>query len=120
MPAITEIVSSFVFNVPFSIRLILSRVRFASSASSSSSLTDTDTSLLSAADDDHFCSYTHDFVRLNMGVSALSKPQMGAIMTGRLKRVLQLYRQYRNAATGSTRDFYDYEILLMERALTVK
>ena len=91
-----------------------------SSASSSSSLTDTDTSLLSAADDDHFCSYTHDFVRLNMGVSALSKPQMGAIMTGRLKRVLQLYRQYRNAATGSTRDFYDYEILLMERALTVK
>ena len=55
-----------------------------------------------------------------MGVSALSKAQLGAIMTGRLNRVLQKYRQYRAAATGSTRDFYDYEILLIERALNNK
>jgi len=82
------------------------------SASSSSSWTDDSSS-------DSFCGYTHDFVRINFGVSALSKSQLGAIMTGRLKRVLQKYRQYRNTATGSTRDFYDYEILLIERALSV-
>jgi len=55
-----------------------------------------------------------------MGVSSLSKIQMGAIMTGMLKRVLAKYKVYRNAATGTTRDFYDYEILVMERALAVK
>lgn len=86
----------------------------ASSSSSSSSFS-WDESL----SDGSFCGYTQDFVRINFGVSALSKSQLGAIMTGRLKRVLQKYRQYRNTATGSTRDFYDYEILLIERALSV-
>jgi hypothetical protein len=95
-------------------QIISSSGLVASSGSSSSS-----SSSLTASDDDHFCGYTHDFVRINMGVSALSKAQMGAIMTGRLQRVLQKYRQYRAAATGSTRDFYDYEILLIERALSV-
>jgi hypothetical protein len=55
-----------------------------------------------------------------LGVSSLSKPQLGAIMMGRLKRVLQLYRQYRNMASGSTRDYYDYQILLIERTLKVE
>lgn len=79
------------------------------------------TSSLSLADDaadDHFCSYTTDFARINMGVSSLSKSQLGAVMTGRLHRVLAKYRQYRATAVGSTRDFYDYEILLIERALS--
>lgn len=94
-------------------------------ASSSSSLTG-ETAYAAAAFDesaaaaDHFCGYSHDFARINMGVSALSKAQLGAIMTGRLNRLLQKYRQYRAAATGSTRDFYDYEILLIERALNNK
>jgi hypothetical protein len=86
----------------------------ASSSSSSSSFS-WDESL----SDGSFCGYTQDFVRINFGVSALSKAQLGVIMTGRLKRVLQKYRQYRNTATGTTRDFYDYEILLIERALSV-
>ena len=93
-----------------------------SSASASSSLAADDASAAQPDDSDaadHFCGYTQDFVRINFGVSALSKPQMGALMTGRLKRVLQKYRQFRNMATGTTRDFYDYEILLMERALSV-
>ena len=38
-------------------------------------------------------------------------------MTGRLKRVLQKYKTYRAMATGSTRDYYDYQILMIERAL---
>jgi len=86
----------------------------ATKSSSSSSLSEM------ATDDCGFCGYTTDFVRLNMGVSALTKDQMGALMTGRLKTVLQKYKTYRNAATGSTRDYYDYMILQMEKALTVK
>ena len=80
------------------------------------------TSSLADSDDanDHFCGYTTDFVRLNFGMASLSKTQMGSIMTGRLKRVLQKYKTYRNSAVGSTRDFYDYQILLIEKALAVK
>ena len=66
---------------------------------------------------DNFCGYATDFVRINMGVSSLPAQQLGAIMTGRLNRVLQKYKTYRNTATSSTRDFYDYQILLIERAL---
>jgi len=36
-------------------------------------------------------------------------------MTGRLRKVLSLYKSRRAAATGSTKDFYDYQILLIER-----
>lgn len=69
-----------------------------------------------------FCSHAvadpaHSFVRINMGVAALTSSQLGAIMTGRLNRVLQKYRSYRATATGSTRDYYDYQILLIERAM---
>ena len=80
--------------------------------SSSSSLTE--------PADESFCAFDQSFARINMGVSALSKAQMGAIMTGQLRRLLPKYRAYRNQATGSTRDFYDYQILIMEKALTVK
>ena len=96
-------------------QMISSSGLVASSGSSSSS----SSSLTEQADEEHSCGYTQDFVRINMGVSSLSKAQMGVIMTGRLKRVLQKYRQYRSAAIGSTQDFYDYEILLIERALSV-
>jgi len=41
-------------------------------------------------------------------------------MTGRLERVLQKYKVFRNTATGSTRDYYDYQILLIEKALAVR
>ena len=33
----------------------------------------------------------------------------------RLREVLRLYKARRGSATGSTRDFYDYQILLIER-----
>ena len=32
-----------------------------------------------------------------------------------LREVLRLYKARRGSATGSTRDFYDYQILLIER-----
>lgn len=64
--------------------------------------------------------YDTSFVRLNFGMSTLSKQQLGAVMTGRLQRVLQKYKTFRSQAQGSTRDFYDYQILQIEKALTVK
>lgn len=66
--------------------------------------------------DESFCAFDRSFARINMGVSALSKAQLGAIMTGQLRRVLAKYKTYRSVATGSTRDFYDYQILMMEKA----
>ena len=67
---------------------------------------------------DTLCGIDTQFARFNLGVSSLSKSQMGAIMTGRLKKVMQKYRSYRNIARGSTRDFYDYQILLIEKTLS--
>lgn len=45
---------------------------------------------------------------------------MGAIMMGRLQKVLQKYKAYRNVARGNTLDFYNYQILLIEKALLNK
>lgn len=66
--------------------------------------------------------YTKDvsFARINFGLPVLSGNEMGAIMTGQLKKVLQMYKSYRNIAAGSDRDYYDYQIILMERTLNNK
>jgi hypothetical protein len=69
---------------------------------------------------DDFCGYSTDFARINFGVSSLSKEQLGALMLGRLKAALAKYKIYRNAATGTTRDFYDYEIMKIEKVLSNK
>ncbi len=68
------------------------------------------------------CGLKHEqsFARINFGLPTLSKDELGALMTGRLQKVLSLYKARRGAATGSTRDFYDYQILLIERTLTTK
>lgn len=58
------------------------------------------------------------FARINFGLPTLSKSQMGAVMTGCLRKVLQLYKNRRATATGDTRDFYDYQILLIEKVLS--
>ena len=63
---------------------------------------------------------TDSFVRINYGGSMLSDAETGALMTGSLQRVLNKYRAYRATATGSTRDFYSYQILLMEKLLNNK
>ena len=60
------------------------------------------------------------FVRINYGGSMLSDAETGALMTGSLQRVLNKYRAYRATANGSTRDFYSYQILLMEKLLNNK
>ena len=63
---------------------------------------------------------TDSFVRINYGGSMLSDAETGALMTGSLQRVLNKYRAYRATATGSTRDFYSYQILLLEKLLNNK
>lgn len=67
------------------------------------------------------CCYTQydssSFTRINMGGSTLSSAEMGALILGHLQRVLAKYRTYKATATGSTRDFYNYQILLIERLL---
>lgn len=69
---------------------------------------------------DSFCGFDTQFARFNLGVTTLSKFQMGAIMTGRLQKVLQKYKTYRNMAKGSTYDYYNYQILLIEKVLSNK
>lgn len=67
-----------------------------------------------------FCGFDTQFARFNLGVATLTKHQMGAIMMGRLQKVLQKYKAYRNVARGNTLDFYNYQILLIEKALLNK
>ncbi len=55
------------------------------------------------------------FARINLGGSALSQTETGALMVGQLKRVLAKYRTYRNAAKGTTLDYYNYQIMLIEK-----
>lgn len=69
------------------------------------------------------CGHNHgsqSFSRINLGSAALPQSELGAIMFGRLKVVLAKYRAYRGTATGSTRDFYNYQIFLIERLLSNK
>lgn len=42
------------------------------------------------------------------------------MMLGQMHRVLTKYRAYRASATGSTRDFYTYQILKIEKLLANK
>ena len=55
------------------------------------------------------------FARINFGLPTLPKDRMGALMTGHLRKVLRLYKARRGASSSSTRDFYDYQILRIER-----
>ena len=113
------------------VTLLLNQTGLVPKTSSSSSLagdiTDDNITGNDTVDDDNvladpFCSHavadpTQGFVRINLGVASLTSPQLGAIALGRLNRVLQKFRSYRASAAGSTRDFYDYEILLIEKAM---
>ncbi len=62
--------------------------------------------------------HAHSFARLNFGLPTLSKEELGVLMTARLKKVLNLYKTNRAKSIGITRDFYDYQIMLLERTFT--
>ena len=67
------------------------------------------------------CSHSYmngdSFTRINFGLPTLSKEQLAAVMVGRLNKIAQLYKSRRAASVGDTRDFYDYQLLLIERTL---
>lgn len=99
------------------IALFIKGSGLAPATGSKSSLTDEAKYALES--EPHFCSvHDHSFFRVNMGTSTLTKDEMGAAMLGRLKNVLQKYRTYQQTATGSTRDYYAYQILKIERLLS--
>lgn len=60
------------------------------------------------------------FTRYNVGNGSLPQEEVGALMFERLGHVKRLYQQYRATATGTTRSFYDYQILLINRTLNDK
>lgn len=63
----------------------------------------------------HHDSEEQSFTRINMG-PALSSADMAPYMTGALKKVLALYKQKRAAtADSATRNFYDYQIITIEK-----
>lgn len=57
------------------------------------------------------------FVRINYGLPALDSNIYKPMMTGQLKRVLQLFRAKRNTGDIKTRNFYDYQILTINKLL---
>ena len=59
------------------------------------------------------------FTRINLGGSVLGEAEAGALMVGQLKRILAKYRTYRNAAKGTTLDYYNYQIMLIEKHFKV-
>ena len=63
----------------------------------------------------HCINEMKEFARFNFGLPTLTANQLGAIMTGRLNEVLKLYKTRAASATGSTKDFYNYQIIKIER-----
>lgn len=62
----------------------------------------------------------HSFFRILIGLPSLPATELRPMMMSMLKKTLNLYKTRRAAATdAATRDFYDYQILQMERTLAV-
>lgn len=69
------------------------------------------------------CGHNHgneSFARINLGASSIPQNELGPMMFGRLQAILAKYRVYRSKAVGSTRDFYNYQIFLIESLLSNK
>ncbi len=92
-----------------------------STSSSSSSFNADETFADEHHDCHHFCSrYADSFVRINMGGSSLSNAEMGALFLGQINRLETRLKNFRAQSTGATRDFYDYQLLLIQRMKSVK
>jgi len=69
------------------------------------------------------CSHNHavdgenSFIRINFGLPTLSSTEIAVVMTSNLKKIAQLYKTKRVSARGEVRDFYDYQLLKIERLL---
>ncbi|MBO7317990.1 MAG: hypothetical protein J6U43_04635, partial [Bacteroidales bacterium] len=62
-----------------------------------------------------------DFTRMTYDSPAFNKFEVAPYMLGALKRIQSLYQQARvNTTDTYTRNFYDYQLLLIKQALEVK
>ncbi len=64
--------------------------------------------------------FDKSFVRINMGGSSLSDAEMGSLFLGQINRIEARLKNYRAQSRGTTRDFYDYQLLLINRMKTQK
>lgn len=62
----------------------------------------------------HCINEMKEFARFNFGLPTLSANQLGALMTGRLQEVLKMYKNRKNTASGTTKDYYNYQIIKIE------
>lgn len=68
-----------------------------------------------------FADGDHSFFRLLLNQSPLPATELRPMMTSLLRKTLALYKSRRaTAADASTRDFYDYQILAIQRTLDGK
>ena len=58
------------------------------------------------------------FARINFGLPTLSDTEYAVLMHSAMKQVMSLFRQRAATAAGTDRSFYEYELLLMQNALT--
>jgi hypothetical protein len=64
---------------------------------------------------------TDSFTRMTYTTTAFNKFEAAPYMLGSLKKIQALYQQARaNATDSETRNFYDYQLLLIKQALEVK
>lgn len=66
------------------------------------------------------CSHTeaeYSFMRINYGLPALSPNLLEPLMLSQLKKVVALYKQKRTTGDAKTRNYYEYQILQMDKLL---
>ena len=93
----------------------------AAKKSSSSALDAYEELLQETVSSEPVCSHAddaHSFFRLNFSLPSLPKEKLEPMMSGCLHRVLRLYQSRRLGASGTDRDFYDYQITMIQRTLS--
>lgn len=61
------------------------------------------------------CQHEHSFIRINFGLPTLKSSENAMLMTAKLKQILKLYKTRRYSAKGLDREFYDYQIIRINR-----
>lgn len=61
------------------------------------------------------------FVRINLGQTSPGDTQLAPMMTAQLREIERLYTQQRNAVSDTaTRNFYDYQLLKLQKLFDIK
>lgn len=57
----------------------------------------------------------HSFLRINFGLPTLPATTLNPLMTSHLREILDLYKKKKSSSDTSTRNFYNYQILMLEK-----